>query len=151
ITVLAAGPAKEVFAEVVPQFEKGSGHRVVTTWSGSANIRKRIADGEVYDLVILGAPEIDGFIQQGKVTPGSRTDLMKSGVGMAVRAGAPKPNIGSSEEVKRTLLAAKSIGYSTGLSGDHIVRLIEQMGIAEQVKPKLRQVPSGTRIGTIIV
>jgi molybdate transport system substrate-binding protein len=151
ITVLAAGPAKEVFAEVVPQFEKSSGHRVLTTWSGSANIRKRIADGEVYDLVIVGAPEIDGFIQQGKVMPGSRTDLMKSGVGMAVRAGAPKPNIGSSEELKKTLLAAKSIGYSSGPSGDHIVRLIERMGIADQVKPKLRQVPSGTRIGTIIV
>jgi molybdate transport system substrate-binding protein len=81
---------------------------------------------------------------------GSRKDLMKSGVGVAVRAGAPKPDIGSSEALKKTLLAAKSIGYSTGPSGIHVVGLIERMGITDQVKSKLKQTPSGVRIGTII-
>ena len=103
-------------------------HKVVMTWTGTAGIRKRIGDGEVYDLVIVGASVIDTFIQQGKIAPGSRIELMKSAVGVAVRAGAPKPDIGSREAVKNTLLAARSIGYSTGPSGDHVVSLIERFG-----------------------
>jgi molybdenum ABC transporter, periplasmic molybdate-binding protein len=150
IKVLASGATKEAYVELVPDFEKSSGHRVVTTWTGSANIKKQIAAGEVYDLVIVGGPEIDSFIQEGKVVPGSRVDLMKSGVGAGVRAGAPKPDISSSEALKKTLLAAKSIGYSTGPSGDYVVSLLDRMGIADQVKPKLKQVPSGARIATFI-
>ena len=122
----------------------------MTTWSGTADIKKRMAAGEVYDVVIVGAPDIDAFIKLGKMVAGSRTDLMKSGVGVAVRAGAPKPDISSSEALKQTLLAAKSIGYSTGPSGDYVVSLIERMGIADQIKSKLKQVPSGARIGSII-
>ena len=151
IKVLASGATKDAYVELVPEFEKSSGHRVVTTWTGSANIRKQIAAGEVYDLVIVGGPEIDAFIQEGKVVPGSRVDLMKSGVGVGVRAGAPKPDISSSEALKKTVLSAKSIGYSTGPSGDYVVSLFERVGIADEVKPKLKQVPSGARIGTFIM
>jgi len=150
INVLAVGATKEAYVELVPNFEKSSGHKVVTTWTGSANIKKQIAAGEVYDVVIVGAPDIDAFIKQGKVVPGSRVDLMKSGVGVGVRAGAPKPDIRSSEALKKSVLAAKSIGYSTGPSGVYMVALFERMGIADQVKPKLKQVPSGERIGTFI-
>ena len=150
IKVLASGATKEAYVELVPEFEKSSGHKVVTTWTGSANIKKQIAAGEVYDLVIVPGPVIDGFIKQGKVVPGSRVDLMKSGIGVGVRAGAPKPDINSSEGLKMTVLAAKSIGYSTGPSGVYVVSLFERMGIGDQVKPKLKQVPSGVRIGTFI-
>jgi molybdate transport system substrate-binding protein len=150
IKVLASGATKEVVAELLPQFEKSSGHKVTVTWTGTANIKKRIAAGEVYDLVIVGGPAIDAFSQQGKLVAGSRVDLMKSGVGVAVRAGAKKPDIGSTEAVKKTLLAAKSVGYSSGPSGDYVVTLIDRMGIADQVKPKMKQVPSGTRISTMI-
>jgi molybdate transport system substrate-binding protein len=75
---------------------------------------------------------------------------MKSGIGVAVRAGAPKPDIASGEKLKKTLLAAKSIGYSSGPSGDYVISLVDRMGIADQVKPKLKQVPSGERIGTLL-
>jgi len=150
IRVLASGATKEAYLELVPDFEKSSGHHVVTTWTGSANIKKQIAAGEVYDLVIVGATEIDAFIKEGRLVPGSRVDLMKSGVGVGVRAGAPKPDISSSGALKQTLLAAKSIGYSTGPSGDYVISLFERMGIADQVKPKLKQVPSGGRISEII-
>ena len=150
IGVLATGATKEIILELIPQFEKSSGHKVVTTWTGTAGIRKRIGDGEVYDLIIVGAPVIDAFIQQGKVVSGSRTELMKSAVGVAVRAGAPRPDIGSPEAVRNALLAAKSIGYSTGPSGDHVVSLIERFGITDQVKPKLKQIPTGTRIEAIV-
>ena len=148
IRVLASGATRDAYVEAVPQFEKATGHTVVTTWTGSANIKKRIAAGEVYDLVIVGAPVIDAFVQQGKVVAGSRVDLMKSGVG--VRAGASRPDISSSGNLKKAVLEAKSIGYSTGPSGDYVIKLFERMGIADQVRPKLKQVPSGERIGTFI-
>lgn len=151
IRVLASGATKEVLLDLIPRFEKESGNKVVTTWSGSADIKKRIAAGEAYDLVIVGGPVIDAFIQQGKIVPGSRVDLMKSGIGVAVHAGAPKPDIASSEALKATLLAAKSIAYSTGPSGDYMLSLFDRLGIADQIKPKLKQVPSGTRISSSIM
>lgn len=150
ITVLAVGATKEVIVELVPPFEKKSGYKVSITWTGSAKIKERIAAGEVYDLVIVDGPLIDAFSKEGKVANGSRTDLMKSGVGAAVRAGAPKFDIGTSEALKKSLLAANSVGYSSGSSGTYMVTLVERMGIADQVKPKMKQVPSGTRIGTMI-
>jgi molybdate transport system substrate-binding protein len=150
IKVLASGATKEVYLDLIPQFEQSSGNKAVTTWSGSADIKKRIAAGEVYDVVITAAPDLDSLIQQGKMVAGSRIDLMKSGVGAAVRTGTPKPDISSREALKKTLLAAKSIGNSTGPSGVHVMSLLERMGIADQVKSKLKQTPSGVRIGTII-
>ena len=150
IKVLASGATKEVIDEILPAFERTSGHKVAISFTGSANIKKRIAAGEIYDLVIVDGPLIDVFSKDGKVANGSRTDLMKSGVGAAVRAGAPKFDIGSSEALKKTLLAAKAVGYSSGSSGAYMVSLIDRMGIADQVKPKMKQVPSGTRIGTMI-
>ncbi|MGY2805679.1 molybdate ABC transporter substrate-binding protein [Bradyrhizobium sp. USDA 4506] len=150
IKVLASGATKEIINEILPAFENDSGHKVAITFTGTANIKKHIAAGETYDLVIVGAPVIDAFAQQGKIASGTRTDLMKSGVGVAVRAGASKPDIGSSEALKKTLLAAKSIGYSSGPSGDHVLNLVERMGIADQVKSKMKQVPSGSRISTMI-
>jgi molybdate transport system substrate-binding protein len=150
IKVLASGATKEVIDEILPPFEKGSGHKVVVAFTGTANIKKRIAAGEVYDLIIVSGPVIDAFVQQGKITATSRADLMKSGVGVAVRNGAPKPDIGSSEALKKTLLSAKSIGYSSGPSGEYVVTLVERMGITDQVKPKMKQVPSGARISAMI-
>ena len=150
IKVLASGATKEVIDEVIPEFEKASGHKVTIIFTGAAKIKERIAAGEVYDVVIVGGPVVDAFIQQGRAVPGSRTDLMKSGVGVAVRAGGAKPDIRSSEALKRTVLAAKSIGYSSGPSGDYVITLVQRMGIADQVKPKMKQVPSGARISTMI-
>ena len=93
IKVLAVGPIKEVYLEVIPQFEQKSGHTVATTWSGTADIKKRMAAGEVYDVVIVSGPDIDAFIKQGNMVAGSRIDLMKSGIGVGAPAGAAKPTI----------------------------------------------------------
>ena len=110
IKVLAVGPVKEVYLdEIIPQFEKKSGHTVSTTWSGTADIKKRLAAGEVYDVVIVSGPDIDAFIKQGNMVAGSRIDLMKSGIGVGIRAGARKPDIGSSEALKQMILTAKSL------------------------------------------
>lgn len=150
IKVLAVGPLKEIFVDLVPQFEQKSGHTVATTWSGTADIKKRMAAGETYDVVIVSGPDIDALIKQGNMVAGSRLDLMKSGIGAGIRAGATKPDIHSSEALKQTMLTAKSIGYSTGPSGEHIASLFQRMGIADQVKSKVKQTPSGVRISTLI-
>ncbi|UZE49944.1 molybdate ABC transporter substrate-binding protein [Rhodopseudomonas sp. P2A-2r] len=150
IKLLAAGVVQEVFAELVPKFEESSGNKVMVTWTGGADIRKRIAAGEQYDVVVTAGTDIDTFIEQGKMPRGSRVDLIKSGIGVGTRAGSTKPDISSGEALKKTLLSVRSIGYSTGASGVYLVSLIAQMGISDAVKPKLKEAPSGVRIGTLI-
>jgi molybdate transport system substrate-binding protein len=150
INVISTQATQEAYLELVAQFEKASGHKVKTVFNGTLNVQKRLADGERYDLIIMAGPAIDEQIKLGKAAAGSRVDLAKSGTGLAVRKGAPKPDIGSAEALKKTLLAAKSIGYSTGPSGLYMLSVFEKLGIADQVKGKLRQTPSGVFVGTLI-
>jgi Bacterial extracellular solute-binding protein len=144
---LASNALKEAYLELVPAFEKATEHKVATTWAGTNDILKRMAAGETYDLVIMAGPSLDKLIEQGKIVPGSRVDLAKSGVGVAVRAGAPKPDISSGDALKRALLAAKSIGYSSGPSGVYMESLFRRMGIADEIKPKLKQTQPGNPVG----
>lgn len=151
IKVLSSIATREAYNELVPQFERASGHKVTTAWAGTVEIMRRMAaGGEVHDLVVISATELEDLIRQGKLMAGSRVDLAKSGIGVAVRAGAPKPDIGSLDALKRALLAAKTVGYTSGPSGVYMAGLIERMGIAADIKPKFRSVPSGGTIGTII-
>ena len=150
VRVLSAAATAEAYHELVPQFEKATGHKVTTTFTGTANIRKRLGEGDVHDLVITTAGGIDEQIKLGKLVAGSRVDLAASGVGMAVKKGAAKPDIGSADALRATLLAARSIGYSTGPSGQYLTTLFEKLGIAEQVKGKLKQTPSGVPVGSLI-
>ena len=150
IKVLSTQATEEAYRELVPQFEKATGHKVTTVFTGTLDANKRLAAGESYDLLIMSAPSIDEHIKGGKVVPGSRVDLAKSGVGVAVKAGAPKPDISTMDALKKTLLAAKSIGYSTGPSGVYVVGLFQRMGIADEIKGKLKQTPTGVFVGSII-
>jgi molybdate transport system substrate-binding protein len=150
ITVMSSGAVKEAYLEPVPQFEQASQNKVVTLWTGTADMMKRLKAGEQVDLVIVGSDSLDELMRLGKVEPGSRVDFVKSGVGVAVRAGAPKPDISSGDALKRTLLAATSIGYSSGPSGVYLEGLFQRMGITEQLRPKLRQTPSGVPVGEIL-
>src|SRR5215467_1343726 len=150
IRVLSTQATEEAYRELVPQFEKASGHKVTTVFTGTLDANKRLAAGETYDLLIMSAPSIDEHIKAGKVVPGSRIDVAKSGVGVGVKAGAPKPDISTTEALKKTLLAAKSIGYSTGPSGIYVVGLFQRMGIADEIKGKLKQTPTGVFVGSII-
>ena len=150
IRMLASAAMKEAFLELIPEFEKASGHKVVTVWAGGVDIVKRVKGGEVVDLVVLARPAVEGLIKEGKVAPGGRVDLANSGVGVAVRAGAPRPDVSSADALKRTLLAAKSIAYSSGPSGAHIAALLARMGIADQVKGKVLQTTPGNPVGHFI-
>jgi molybdate transport system substrate-binding protein len=150
IKVLSTQATEEAYKELVPLFEKASGHKVTTIFTGTLDVQKRIAAGETYDVIIMAGPAIDDFIKAGKIVPGSRIDLAKSGVGVAVKAGAPKPDISTTDALKKTLLAAKSIGYSTGPSGVYLTGLFQRLGLAEQVATKLKQTPTGVFVGTLV-
>src|SRR6516162_11472734 len=129
IKVLSTQATEQAYRELAPQFEKASGHTVTTIFTGTLDVQKRIAAGESYDVILMAGPAIDDLIKAGKVVPGSRVDIARSGVGVAAKAGAPKPDIGSTEAVKKTLLAAKSIGYSTGPSGVYLIGLFQRLGV----------------------
>ncbi len=150
VKVLSSIATKEAYLVLVPQFERASDQQVTTTWAGTVEIMKRIPQGEVHDLIIVSSTELDELIKQGKIAAGSRLDIAKSGIGVAVRAGAPKPDISSAEALKKTLLAAKTVGYTSGPSGVYMAGLVERMGIAAEIKAKFRSVPSGGTIGTIV-
>ena len=143
VKVLASGAVKEAALELFPQFEKSSGNKVAVTWAGTVDIKKKIAAGEVFDLVIVASPELDAFAKDGKIVAGSKVDLVRSSVGVAVKAGAPKPDLKSGDDLKKALLAAKSVGYSTGPSGVYMQGLFEKMGIADEIKAKAKVTQPG--------
>jgi len=149
IKVLSTQATEEAYKELAPQFE-ASGHKVTTVFTGTLDALKRLSNGETYDLLIMARQQIDELSQSGKVVAGSRTDIAKSGVGVAVGKGKPKPDISTVDALKKTLLAAKSIGYSTGPSGIYVVTMFQKMGIADEIKSKLKQTPTGVFVGSII-
>ncbi|HEY6257520.1 MAG TPA: substrate-binding domain-containing protein [Xanthobacteraceae bacterium] len=150
IKVLSTQATEQAYRELAPQFEKASGHKLTTIFTGTLDLQKRIAAGEAYDLILMAGPAIDEFVKAGKIVPGSRVDIARSGVGVAVKAGAPKPDISTTEAVKKTLLAAKSIGYSTGPSGVYLTGLFQRLGVADAIKGKLKQTPTGIFVGGIV-
>jgi molybdate transport system substrate-binding protein len=144
IKVMLSAAFQEVYRELVPQFERATGHKAENIRVPSVQMMSRLKGGEAVDLVILSAASLDELRKAGIVT--ECTDLAKSGIGVAVKTGAPRPDISSGEAVKRAVLAAKGIAYSTGPSGLYLVGLFQRMGIADQIKHKVTQTqgqPSG--------
>lgn len=140
IQVMSSAAFMAAYLALVPAFERTSGHTVATRWIPGVDLLKRVREGESSDLVILQAGDIDALIAAGRIRAGSRVDLARSGVGVAVRAGAAKPDISSAAALTRTLRAAKSVAYSTGPSGVYILKLFERLGVADEVRVKARQV-----------
>jgi molybdate transport system substrate-binding protein len=147
ITVLSSNGVREAVSELVPQFEKATGHHVQVVWDGTLNIKKRIGSAEVADLVILPAADVDELIASGGLTAGTRVDLAKSIIGVAVRAGVEKPDISNSKNLERALVAAKSIVISSGPSGVHLLELLEKQGILATLRPRIKQLASGQSVG----
>ncbi|MDQ2954309.1 MAG: substrate-binding domain-containing protein [Pseudomonadota bacterium] len=136
LKVLCTTAMRTTMLDMGARFERATGHKLVMSIAPSAQLVRRIQNGEAADLVIGFAPGIDELIKDGKIA-GSRHDLARSLIGLSVRAGAPKPDISSPEALKRALLAAKAVAYSTGgISGNHFVSVLEKLGIANEVKAK---------------
>jgi molybdate transport system substrate-binding protein len=144
VKVITSGAFTAAYLQLVPEFERTTHHKIVTTFgasmgSGPNTIPSRLQRGEPADVVILAASALEELIKQGKVAAGSRVDLVRSLMGMAVRAGAPKPDIASLDAFKQTLLRAKSIAISSSASGVYLsTELFQRMGIAEQMKAKTK-------------
>lgn len=150
IQVVAPNAVKQALAEVAVRFERESGHRVLFTWTGSEDITKRVTLGEPFDVVINAAPNVDRHIADGKVSADSRIDFAKSGIGVAVHAGLPRPDVSTTDGLRRALLDASSIAISSGTSGRYMESLFLRLGIADQLKRKITQPPSGTQIAALI-
>lgn len=141
IQVLASGGFRAAYLALAPGFEAASAHKLVSTWGGSmgsapTTIPNRLQRGEVYDVVIMAAEGLDDLIRQGKVAAGSRVDLARSMIGVAVRAGAAKPDIATVDALKRALTQAKSVAFSSSASGVYLAGLFERMGIGDMIKAK---------------
>ena len=140
--------------ELVPQFEKASGHKVRVAFGLGIAMAKRVQDGEAADFVVAPRSAIDGLMKAGKLASGSDATLARSSVAVAVRKGAPKPDISTPEALKRTLLAAKAISYSNptygGASGVHFAKVLERLGIAEEMKAKTKFPPEGGFTGRLL-
>ena len=155
VRVMTSGAFTAAFLELVPQFEHATQNTVVTAFGASTggapdSIPSRLERGESVDVVILAAPQLDDLIAQGKVVRGSRVDLVRSAIGLAVRAGAPKPDISSVDALTRTLLQATSIAYSASASGVYFsTELVQRLGIADRVLPKSRRIES-ERVATVV-
>jgi molybdate transport system substrate-binding protein len=155
VRVMTSGAFTAAYLELVPEFERATKTTVVTTFGGSLGseptaIPNRLQRGEPADVVIMAATALDDLIAGAKVVAGSRVDLVRSAIGMAVRAGAPKPDISSVAALTQTLLDAKSIGYSASASGVYLTtELFPRLGIADQVMAKSRNA-SGERVGALI-
>jgi len=138
IKILSGGAMKSLMVEVAPLFERATGAKVDIKFALTSVLKKEIEDGAAFDIALLPRPELDALVEAGKIAVGTQTDITRSAVGLAVRAGAPKPDISTVAALKRTLQDAKSIGYSDGPSGAYIAELLVRLGIADAVKPKTR-------------
>jgi len=139
-----------VLAELVDAFQRRCGTRVAIESVGGVDAAKRVQAGEAFDVVILASDAIDKLIASGHVQPDSKVDLVRSGVAVAVRAGAPKPDISSEDAVRAAVLAARNISYSTGPSGVALAKLFERWGIVEQIKDRIVTPPPGIPVGSLV-
>ena len=128
--------------ELAAGFARASGHKVTVLNETGGALEQRLANGPA-DLIMGGPDALDGLVKKGRVVAGSVTPYMLAGLGVSVRAGAPKPDIGTVDAYKAALLAAKSIGYSRGCSGQHVAEGIAQLGLTEQLKPKVTRTGGG--------
>jgi len=138
IKILSGGAMKSLMVEVVPSFERASGIKVEIEFRLTSVLMKEIGDGAAFDVALLPRPELNALVLACKIAAGSTADVTRSTVGLAVRAGTPKPDIGTVAAFRRTLLAARSIAYSDGPSGTYIADLLQRLGIAQEMKPKTR-------------
>ena len=155
VRVMISGDFFETFRELVPAFEQASGHKVIVISGASMggapdSIPARLARDEPADVIILAASGLEGQIKAGKAVAGSRVDLVRSSIGMAVKAGAPKPDISTVEALTKTLLAAKSIAYSASASGVYLsTELFPKLGIADRLRDTAKRWES-VRIGAVV-
>ncbi len=150
IKVLSGNGARAAVSELGSQFERASGHKVTIQFEVNPEVKRKIEAGESFDVAILNPPVLDDLIKQGKIAPDTRAAIGRSGIGVAVREGAAKPDISSVAAFKRTLLNARSVAYpGEGASGRYFVGLVDRLGIAAEMKPKMRPLPAAYNVEAV--
>src|SRR6266446_2996458 len=149
--ILCTNGVKSVMLELVPVFERARSTKIAVTWGSTNALLKDIKGGVGGDVAVLTAEAVDELIEQGKAIAGSRVDLARSRIGVAVRKGAEQPDIASPEALKRALIAASSIAHSkTGLSGLYFPTVLARLGIADAIKSKIVTPDPGTPVGEVV-
>lgn len=144
---MAGAASTGVLSELGSQFERATGHKVVIQFGLSGAFKRQIEGGEVFDIAIIDPAMVDDLIKQGKIIADTRADFARVGIGVAVRAGAPKPDISSADAFKRAMVNAKSVTFPPeGATGVHILKLFESLGIAEQMKAKTQPQQAAPRV-----
>src|SRR3954469_21496402 len=148
ITLLCSNALKSVIEELRPGFEKASGHQLKVEYGSTGPVKAAIEKGRTFDIAILGGEATDDLIKRGLLTATSRADIARSGMGVAIRKGAAKPDLATTQAFRQALLNAQTIAYSDGgLSGIYLKGLLERLGIAEQLKSKIRFGRGGEMVG----
>ena len=150
LRIISSMATRQVLADLVASYPGRENPPIDIESVGGVDAAKRVQAGESFDAVVLAANAIDQLIAAGQVVSGSRVDLVKSGVAIAVRAGAAQPDIANEVAVKQAVLAARSLSYSTGPSGVHLAELFERWGIAQAIAPRIVQAPPGVPVGTLV-
>jgi molybdate transport system substrate-binding protein len=149
--ILCTNGVKSVMVDLVPAFERRSATKLTVAWGSANALLKELESGASGDLAILTAEAIDALIKRGKAVAGSRVDLARSAIGIAVRKGAKKPDIASPAALKNALLAARSIAHSkTGMSGVYFPTVLARLGIADEMKSKIVIPDPGTPVGEVV-
>src|SRR5713226_4821499 len=144
IKVISSNALKTTLEQLAPAFEKATGHRIVFTWGAAVPLKAEIEKGATFDLAVLTTTAVDDLIKQGKLLGATRATLANSGAGVAVRKGAPKPDISTVEAFKRALLNAKSVAYvEQGGTGIYLKALLPRLGIADALKDRIKLLPPG--------
>jgi len=152
IRVLCSNGLQAVMEDLAPKFEKATGNKVVVKYGLAAGFKQQIEGGEAFDLAVLTPPMIDDLIKQGKMAGDSRTVIARTGLGLMIRAGAKKPDVSTTDAFKRSLLGAKSIAFAKeGASGVAFSALIDRLGIAENLKTKLKPTSTGEEVNDVVV
>ena len=141
---LGVVPLKTSLDVLGPQFERATAHKLMINYAGSSDLIRQFAAGETFDVALVWPAMIDRLLKEGKVAAGTRADIARVAIGVAVKKGAPKPDIGTADAFKRTLLNVKSVSHSTeGASGTYFKSLLERLGIVAEMQPKLRPMAGG--------
>lgn len=141
---------RRLLADLIAQFEKSSAHRVVLESVGGLDAAKRVRAGEPLDVVVLAREVIDDLIGSSRIAAGSRVDVAVSAIGVAVRAGAPHPDISSADGVKAAVLAARRVGYSTGPSGQYLAKLFASWDTDGRLNDRVTIAPVGVPVGSLV-
>jgi molybdate transport system substrate-binding protein len=150
LRLISSMATREVLAELLTRYERETQQSVRAEAAGGVDVAKRVQGGEPLDVVVLASNVIDKLIVDGKVLQGSRVDLVRSGIAVAVRAGAPRPHIGTEDALKRAVQAARTLSYSTGPSGVYLEKMFDRWGILADIRDHIIVPPPGVPVGSLV-